>query len=114
MPAFQQDAASGGGGCLGGVLWPGFRAFWKKVHFLWEKLRFFGGVAYVGVVLGVMSGVVWWGSWSGEVRCGVSVCGGLGCCGAVWGGLEWVWCCVVSCGFFPPCSPWMVLPPAPL
>ena len=43
VPAFQKDAASGGGGCFGGLFLPGFGAFSKGVHFPGEKWRFLGG-----------------------------------------------------------------------
>ena len=75
---------------------------------------FFASGTSVGVALGVMYGVVLWGSWCGEVRLGVFVCGGLVWCGAVWVALEWVLFCVVSCDFSRPCTSWMVFPPGPL
>ena len=43
VPAFQQDAASGGGAFRKGAFSRGKMAFFKKVHFLGEKWRFFEG-----------------------------------------------------------------------
>ena len=44
----------------------------KRMQRPGEKWRVFGSRASVGVVLGVMLGVVFLGSWCGEVPCGVS------------------------------------------